>query len=395
MNPWRGLGKLPREVWLLSGAVLINRTGTMARPFLVLYLTRALGYTAAQAALALTIFGVASLLAAPFSGRLSDKIRPLRVMKLSLVLTGLVMLLFPMIRSLPLIYGATFLWAVVSEAFRPASLALIADLVPPIQRKAAFALMRLAINLGMSIGPAAGGYLLLISYPIIFWVDGLTTLAAGLLLIVIPWHATGRTKAEPSAPANGDSAIAPSPLHNRRLLYFLLAIMPAVVVFFQLESSMPLFMVRDLHLAEHVYGILFTVNTLLIVMTEVPLNLAMTKWPHHHVLPLGALLIAAGFGAMSFASGFWSVAFTVVIWTCGEMILFPGMAAYMADIAPSARRGEYMGLFQMAMSLSFAIGPWLGTAILDRAGASMLWPATFVAGLFSAAMLWRVQARSV
>jgi hypothetical protein len=44
MNPWRSLGGLPREVWTLFTAVLINRAGTMALPFLVLYLTQSLGF---------------------------------------------------------------------------------------------------------------------------------------------------------------------------------------------------------------------------------------------------------------------------------------------------------------------------------------------------------------
>ncbi len=41
MNPYRDLRDLPRPIWLIAVAVLINRVGTMALPFLVLYLTRA------------------------------------------------------------------------------------------------------------------------------------------------------------------------------------------------------------------------------------------------------------------------------------------------------------------------------------------------------------------
>jgi len=396
MNPWRGLGVLPREVWILSFAVLINRSGTMARPFLVLYLTKALGYSAEQAGLALTLYGVGALITAPVSGKLSDVIGPIRLIKLSLIFTGLILLFFPLTKSFFLILAITLSWAIVSEAFRPASLALIADLVLPEHRKAAFVLYRLAINLGMSIGPAAGGYLLLISYPIIFWVDGLTSLAAGLMLIFIPWHGASHKHSEAiaSLPIDGTTTPPQNPLRDKRLLYFLVAAIPAMMIVFQGESSMPLFLVRDLHLEEHVYGILFTVNTVLIIMIEVPLNLAMSKWPHRSLLALGALLVGIGFAAMAWASGFWSVALTVVIWTFGEMIFFPGTAAYMADIAPPERRGEYMGLFQMTFSLAFALGAWLGVALLDQFGASTLWIGTFFAGALSAAMLWRVDAKT-
>ena len=50
MNPWRGLGRLPRELWVLFIATLVNRAGTMALPFLTLYVTRGLGLTAGRAA---------------------------------------------------------------------------------------------------------------------------------------------------------------------------------------------------------------------------------------------------------------------------------------------------------------------------------------------------------
>jgi hypothetical protein len=73
MNPWRGLKDLPREVWLLSAATLVNRAGTMVLPFLVLYLTRTLGITPAHAALSLTVYGIAALITMPIAGRLTHR----------------------------------------------------------------------------------------------------------------------------------------------------------------------------------------------------------------------------------------------------------------------------------------------------------------------------------
>jgi predicted MFS family arabinose efflux permease len=95
MNPWRGLRDLPKEIWILAAATLVNRAGTMVLPFLVLYLTRTLGITPAHAALALTVYGVAALLTMPVAGRLSDRVGPLVVMKASLLLSGVLLLLFP------------------------------------------------------------------------------------------------------------------------------------------------------------------------------------------------------------------------------------------------------------------------------------------------------------
>src|SRR5437868_13190617 len=92
LNPWRGLGGLPREVWLLFATNLVNRAGMMVLPFLVVYLTRELHFSAAQAGLAFGIYGAAAIGAGPLSGWLSDKIGALPIMRVSLLLSGIVVL---------------------------------------------------------------------------------------------------------------------------------------------------------------------------------------------------------------------------------------------------------------------------------------------------------------
>ena len=57
-----------------------------------------------------------------------------------------------------------------------------------------------------------------------------------------------------------------------------------------------------------------------------------------------------------------SVVVSVVVWTFGEIVLFPGLNAAVADLAPGARRGEYMGLYMTALNLAFA-----------TAGSGVLW----------------------
>ena len=79
------------------------------------------------------------------------------------------------------IAGLLFVIAVVSEAFRPANATAIAESTPPEIRARAYALNRLAVNVGVTIGPAIGGLLATISYMYLFWIDGLTCLAASLL----------------------------------------------------------------------------------------------------------------------------------------------------------------------------------------------------------------------
>lgn len=386
LNPWRGLRGLPREIWLLFGATLVNRAGTMALPFLVLYLTRGLQLSGGYAGFALTAYGVGALVGTQLGGRLSDRVGPLAVMRASLLLSGGVLLLFPLLQGYAAIVAATFAWAVIGEAFRPASLAVTTDLVAPAQRKAAFAVSRLAINLGMSVGPAVGGFLATVSFPVLFLVDGITSLVAAAVLLLALWRVPPREAGEHA------SAVPTGVLSDRSARLFLAGVFLVAVVFLQHEGAMPLFLVRDLGYTESFYGLLFTVNTVLIILLEVPLNGWMAEWPHRRALVLGAMLTAAGFGLLAVSTSVWEVVATVVVWTFGEMILFPTAATYVSELAPPARRGEYMGAYSMAFSLAFVVGPWAGTALLERAGGGVLWGAVFACGALAALLMARVAA---
>ena len=259
MNPWRGLKNLPREMWILSAATLVNRSGTMVLAFLVLYVTHTLGVTPARAALTLMVYGFAALLIMPLAGILCDRVGPLPIMKASLFLTGFLLLLFPLAKSYGAILVMTFGFAVLNESLRPATLSMVSDLVPPVQRKSAFALSRLAGNLGMSVGPAIGGILAVYSFRWLFLVDGTTSILAGAVLVFWPMRNLGRQKThEPEWPdatdlgreIEADSIEPLAALHpaadlrafrNPRMLYFLAAMIPVQLVFFQLTSTLPLF----------------------------------------------------------------------------------------------------------------------------------------------------------
>ena len=184
MNPWRGLNNLPKSMWLLFSATLINRSGTMVLPFLAIYLTQKVGITPERAGFVLAFYGLGALVTSPIIGKLSDKIGSLRIMKFSLIASGLMMFAYSFVTEFTMIIIVTFLLSVISEAFRPANLSLISDIVDSNMRRPAFALNRLAINIGMSIGPVAGGFLALLNFHYIFYVDGITSIISGIFLVM-------------------------------------------------------------------------------------------------------------------------------------------------------------------------------------------------------------------
>jgi MFS family permease len=393
-NPWRALKDLPHNMWVLFWATLINRSGTMVLPFLALYMTKHFGYTEADAGLVLAVYGVGALITAPTIGKISDKVGSLRIMKTSLFLTGFMFFVYTFISNYYLILGFTFFLAIINEAFRPANLSLISEVVTPAQRRTAFALNRLAINLGMSIGPVVGGLLTLINFSIIFYVDGITSLIAVLFLVTSKWEKF-ENQENPGVLAGSGEPKHLGALKDKNLIFFLFALIPVVMVFFQHMSTMPLFLVHDLGFSAATYGALTIVNTGLIILIEVPLNNYLSTWSDKKNLTIGAILTAIGFGGMAFAHNISFLIITIIIWTFGEMIVFPASAAYISEIAPAKKRGEYMGFYQMSFSISFMAGPWLGSIVLENYGSFSLWIGAFAFCVASAIMMLNLKTRTI
>jgi MFS family permease len=375
-HPWRTLEGLPRASWSLAVATLVNRAGTMVIPFLALYLTRGRGFSGEFAAAVFMIYGAGALVGGPIAGRLCDRLGAVRVLAGALVASGAVLLVMPLATSKAEVAAAVLAFAVTSESVRPSSMTVVGALVPPERKRSAFVLNRLAVNLGMSIGPTIGGLLAAVDFRYLFWIDGVTSiLGAGLVLATVPNLTTPVKRAASGA------------FRDRRFLRFLLGVFLVGLVFFQVEAAVPLYAVDQLGVPLRAIGLLFAINTVMIIILEVPINGAIERWSHPLSLATGTVLIGVGFGGLVLARGVGGCAACFVVLTFGEMILFPAISSVVSDLSPEGRAGEYMGTYSMAFALAYSIGPGLGAWTLTRAGAHVLWPGVFVLALGAAAVL--------
>jgi MFS family permease len=389
MNPYKGLKELPHDMWALFFTSLINRSGTMVIPFLALYLTKKIGTTPAEAGTALLVYGAAAFLAAPLTGKLSDKIGSIKVMKFALYGSGLLFFAYSFISDYNRILVATFVLAAVNEAFRPANLSLITEIVTPSQRRMAFALNRLAINAGMSIGPVIGGFLTLIDYHYLFYANAVASIVAGIYFSSVKWSSLSSEKEV--EPLEDKLRVKFVILNDKYFLFFLLAVIPANLVFFQHLGALPLYIVDDLGYTTAVFGLFGAINTVIIIFLEVPLNNWMNDTPYRKSLIIGALLAGIGFGGFAIATTTIPLVIAIVVFTFGEMIFFPITAAYTSEIAPADRRGEYMGYYQMTFSFAFSAGPWLGTVVYQNYGSVILWSGALVFGLITTVLMFFIK----
>src|SRR5438876_2293421 len=174
------LRALPRGAWILFFGTFLNKFGTFVLPFLAIYLTR-LGYPVAAAGLATAAYGIGSLCASVLGGYLADRLGRRKTIVLSMFSAAVAMLCLSQARNLPMIVCFSALAGLTGELYRPASSALLADLVPAGQRVTAFAAYRMAINAGFTFGPATAGLLAQKSFLWLFLGDAATSMIFGLV----------------------------------------------------------------------------------------------------------------------------------------------------------------------------------------------------------------------
>ncbi len=367
--------------WVVIGATLMNQMGNMAFVFLVLYLTQHRGFSLAQGSFAFAAFCASMLLTGLLGGSLLDRIGAARILMMTLCINGIILLIFPLLHTYPSIILMCLAWGATYGLYRPTSMTMVTHLSSPGIHKIAFSVYRLALNLGMSIGPVIGGYLASHSYSAIFVTNGIANLLASAILIL------GLSR---SAWFNHRPALQHKPelsikwvKRDVALRLFLLGMVPVAMIFFQHESTLPIFLNRDLHFPISFYGWLFTINTLMIVFFELVLNVATMNWPYRVNFIIGSTLNTVGFAGLLFASQEWHVILATIIWTLGEMIIFPSASSYIAEIAPAAHRGSYMSLFGTSTNLGMLLGPWGGAMVMEHFGASGLWTACGLLGIFA------------
>jgi MFS family permease len=149
---------MPRGAWILFIGSFVNRLGTFVLPFITLYLTQQ-DYSPPQAGLAIACYGLGGLIAQGAGGLLADRLGRRNTIALSMLMAAAFTLALSRASSLAAIYPLMFGIGLFGELYRPASGALIADLLPSEQRVTAFTLYRLAVNIGWACGLALGGLL--------------------------------------------------------------------------------------------------------------------------------------------------------------------------------------------------------------------------------------------
>lgn len=374
----RVLMSAPRPVWVLVIGVFLNRSGAFFATFLTLFLQE-IGFSLQQIPLILVVVGVAMPTGSMLGGWAADRFgRKTTLIGCTLMASGsfLVIGLAPgQFVALTGVFGA----ALFAQAYLPAASALLVDHTEERDRVPVFALFRLALNLGATLGPLLAAAVSTYGIGPLFLVSS----AAGVVFVLV--LSLGLPSAVPPGTAGtaGDTGSGRSGRGTAEigLVVFMAAVLCVTAVYAQYSSSVSL-SVADDH-GTRLYALMLTASGALIILCEIPLSSITRRLPWHIPVTIGTVLMAGGIALAGAFQSLLLIMIGVVVWTVGEMLYSPVVSSAVASLSPPERVGRYQGYLGTVQAAAFSLGPALGTWTYGTAPGA-LWVGCLVVGAIAA-----------
>ncbi|MEJ2605642.1 MAG: MFS transporter, partial [Anaerolineales bacterium] len=319
-----------------------------------------------------------------FGGALADRMGRKAILLFSLVFSALSTLWMGSINNLDLFFPGAVIIGLLSDVGGPARQAMVADLLPEEQRADGFGILRVTLNLAVTIGPAIGGLLAAQSYMLLFISDAVTSIITAVIIFLIlpetrPVGPAGETKESMLVTFAGYGKV----IRDRFFMVFIGASILMVIVYSQMNSTLGVYL-RDIHsVPEQGFGYILSLNAAMVVIFQFAITRRITKYPPMIILAVGSVLYSIGFAMYGWVSNYSLFLLAMVIITVGEMLQVPVSQALVARIAPEDMRGRYMAVFGLSWAIPFAIGPLLAGLIMDYGDPHWVWFGAGIVGMLA------------
>ncbi|MBB5871426.1 MFS family permease [Allocatelliglobosispora scoriae] len=377
-------GGLPRTFWYLWFGTLINRAGGFVIVFMTIYLTTVRDLSATQAGLVMGLWAGGGAFGTMLGGIAADRIGRKVTLLTGQVAGAAILLAMAFVTGLPALAALAFALGFFAESARPASSAMLIDIVGEPDRLRAFTLNYWAVNVGFALAATLAGLAAGLDPHLLFIVDAATTFATALFIFVkVPETGTVRRQDRRNSSRVGPIERGPGlreVFRDRVFLTFVGLNLFVAFVFMQHLTTLPIAMTRD-GLSSQTYGLVIGLNGLLIVCGQLFIPKLLAGRSRSHLLAAAAVVMGVGFGLTAFAATPVFYAMTVLIWTVGEMINAPANSTLVAALSPSQMRGRYQGVLNLSWAVAGFAAPVLGGWVQDHVGNSQLWLGCAVIGV--------------
>lgn len=387
--------RFPRELGnggLFFASVLINAIGYgVYVPFAVLYFHLVVGLSLPLVGLGLTIATGVGLVMTPIGGPLIDQFGARNVALVTNLLGAIGFAAYLTVHSFVGFLTVALFLALGRTGAGTADQALVVDLAAPEVRDRWYAFVRMAFNAGAGAGALLASALVATGgtsgYRWVVALNGVSfALAAGLVFLIRVSHMSEAAKAQ-----SGSYRVV---LRDRPFLGLVGANAILWISVAVLEVGLPPYLIVAAHAPARIVGMLFALNTGMIVALQMPIVRALASWRRTRAMAVGGLgwglsfllLAAAPFLAPGILPFY--LCGCVILYTLAEIIYAPTSFALAAACATVGSQGRYLAVYQISIAGAATFTPIFAEALLT-ANPPMLWLVLFpLMGLAALLIYW-------
>jgi len=374
-KPYHGL---PREIYVVFIARMINAMGVFVFPLLMILMKTELHMTPKDSGLVMMIGGGLYTVSSLIGGKMTDAIGRKKMIVIFDAMAALcyVACAFTPISFMTLVYimAAMFFFGLSD----PAHNALIADLTDKDNRENAYSLTYLGFNLGFALGPSIGGLLFSKKLFMLFFLgDAVTALiAVALILIYVP-ETLGLTKDDASfseLEKRVEGSVFKVLLERPVLIVFSVIMLGYSFVYQQWSFLMPLHastVYGDAGAA--LYGLLASFNGIVVIVFTPYLTSKLGGKRNTQKICIGGLFYLFGFGILGFVATKAAFFTTVFLMTLGEIIVVISFTPFIINHTPASHRGRMNSVLPMIIGLGHTVSPYIMGTLLESITIPKAW----------------------
>ena len=374
--------RLPPQVWILAAGRFLSQSGTGFTLFYApIYFVSQVGLSATAVGLGLGSGSISGVFGRILGGSFCDSKfwGRRRTLLLSAIISAVACFLLAAANDFPSLVAANLLMGFGVGLYWPATETLVADLGEGEQRQEAFALTRLADNLGLQVGIILGGFLIAVTgnYRSLFIIDAISF----LIFFAVVWGAISETY-KPSTSVNtgknGKQNGWMVALSDRTLLVYVVVNTMFTLYIAQIQTTMPLYFSNFVSVGGSGKGfstatisVLFAFSTFLTVALQMPIARALRRFSCPRALMISALLWGLGFMAigltgMAATGNLFLAALGLFFLSVATVAYTPFASGLVVELAPESLRGVYLSINSQCWAIGYLVGPPLGGWALDR-----------------------------
>ncbi|MGJ0623612.1 MFS transporter [Xenorhabdus bovienii] len=364
----RGLNVKLRSLFFVT---LSFRMGTMGFPFFAAYLIQEKSLDAIQAGVLVGVFGAGALLCDVIIGYFIKNFGSNKVIVFSLLFTSIILFLIPFLDSYYTIIVFSFLWGISYESFTPAAYSETVAHSDFSSRKIAFSCNRLAINIGMAIGPLVGGIIFSVHPILVFFVNSIFTFFSLIFYFLSMRSKENINNSLGSLDGNDCikkecEIIEDKKYHYPRLIVILSSVLPVHIAYALPPTFLSAYIINYTSFPSYFVGVIFFVNAFLVILFELPINKRMNNVNSRLSLILGLLLAGGGFSLMIDINSAIILIMATILWSLGEMIIFPSITHYISGISSSENVDRNLGFYSAGVNIGVMITPSIAFYMMEK-----------------------------